>query len=102
MTVNAMVVTIILGTILPILVGLITKLDAPSGMKGAILIVLNAVQAGIVSATTADGSASFTTESLVLFAFGIATSLSTYYGVYKPLDVPSKLAPEFGIGTKAE
>lgn len=102
MTVNALVVTILLGTVLPILVGLVTKLDAPSGMKGSILIVLNAVQAGVVSATTSDGSASFTRESIVLFLFGLATSLSTYYGVYKPLDVPSKLAPEFGIGTKAE
>lgn len=101
MTVSALVVSIILGTVLPIVVGIVTKINAPSKLKGALLTALNALQAWIVSAVALDGSAVFTKDSALLFALGMVTSLATYYGVYKPNDVPLKLAPGFGIGPKS-
>jgi ABC-type uncharacterized transport system permease subunit len=102
MTVNSLVVSIILGTVIPIVVGLVTKLNASRKLKGGLLVTLSAFQAFVVSATMSDGSASFSRESTLLFFVGLATSLAMHYGVYVPVEVPNKLAPEFGLGPKAE
>jgi hypothetical protein len=101
-TISALIVTVLIGCVIPIVVGLITKLDASSKLKGAFLLVLNLVQGALIAGTTTTGDAVFTKDSLILFAVGVATSLATYYGVYKPADVPTKLAPEFGIGPKTD
>jgi hypothetical protein len=98
MDISAVAVTLIIGTILPVLVGLVTKLDASSKLKGGILLVLNAIQGLIIASQVSGGGASFTVEALVLFIAGLAVSLMSYYGFYKPNDVPSRLAPDFGIG----
>ena len=102
MTISSLIVTILIGSVLPLVVGLITKLDAPSKLKGGILLVLNLVQGAIIAGTTSTGDAVFTADSIALFAVGVTTSLAIYYGVYKPADVSSKLAPTFGIGPKTE
>lgn len=98
MNISAVAVTLIIGTILPVLVGLVTKLDASSKLKGALLLVLNAAQGLIVASRVSDGGANFTVDALVLFVAGVAVSLMSYYGFYKPHDVSAKLAPDFGIG----
>ena len=100
MTISVLAVTILIGCAIPIIIGLITKLNASSKLKGALLLVLNLVQGAIIASTTATGDAVFTKDSLILFAVGVSISLATYYGVYKPSDVPAKLAPDFGIGPK--
>jgi len=103
MNISAVAVTLIIGTILPVLVGLVTKLDASSKLKGGLLLVLNATQGLIVASQVSDGGASFTVDAVVLFIAGVSVSLMSYYGFYKPNDVPAKLAPGFGVGgTHAE
>ena len=102
MTISALIVTILIGCVIPILVGIITKINASSRLKGALLLVLNLVQGAIIAGTTATGDAVFTADSLVLFAVGVATSLATYYGIYKPADVAAKLVPTFGLGGSTE
>lgn len=98
MTLSAVAVTLILGTLIPLLVGLITKLDAPSKLKGGLMIVLNAAQGLVVASQTANGGAVLSVDALVLFAAGVAMSLAAYYGLYKPNAVPEKLVPTFGLG----
>lgn len=98
MTLSTVAVTLIIGTIIPVLVGLITKMNASSKLKGALMLVLNAAQGLVIASKTANGGAFFSTDALVLFLSGVAISLMAYYGFYKPNDVPSKLAPSFGIG----
>ena len=101
MTLSAVAVTLVLGTVIPLLVGLITKLDAPSKLKGALMIVLNAVQGLIVASQTSTGDAVLSVDALILFVAGVAMSLAAYYGLYKPNDVPEKLVPTFGLGGSA-
>ena len=102
MTLSSVAVTLIIGTLIPLLVGLITKLDAPGKLKGAIMIVLNATQGLIVASQTATGDAVFSADALVLFVAGVAMSLAAYYGLYKPNDVADKLAPSFGLGRSSD
>ena len=101
MNLSAVAVTLIISTILPVLVGLVTKLDASSKLKGALLLALNAAQGLIIASRVNGGGAHFTADALVLFLAGVAVSLMAYYGFYKPNDVPAKLAPDFGIGGAA-
>lgn len=98
MNISAVAVTLIISTILPVLVGLVTKLDASSKLKGGLLLALNATQGLIVASRVSDGGANFTADALILFVAGVAVSLAAYYGFYKPNDVSAKLAPGFGIG----
>lgn len=98
MSLSAVAVTLVLGTIIPVLVGLITKMDASSKLKGALMLVLNAVQGLVIASQTTSGEAVFSVDALILFGAGVAMSLAAYYGLYKPNDVPEKLAPNFGIG----
>lgn len=99
---SALTVTLLVSLVIPVVTGLLTKASLSSGIKGLITLVLNAVNALIVGATLADGTAAFSQETLVVFLFGLAISVATYVGVYKPLNVTSNegglLAPAHGIG----
>lgn len=94
---SALTVTAVVSLFIPIVVGLITKADLNTLWKGAINIVLSAVNAAIVTATVADGTAVFSKETLIAAFFGMVVSLATYLQVYKPLDTNSKLLPTKGI-----
>jgi hypothetical protein len=103
LTLSALAVTALISMVLPILVGLVTKLNAPSKLKGGLLIFLNFVSATIISVSSGsgDGTATFTVQSLILFGMSLIVSLATYYNVYEPYHVPEKLAPDFGLGRVA-
>ena len=100
-TINAALVTAIIGTLIPILVGLVTKFHASSSVKSILSIVLNGIQALIVSSVTSSGDAIISKETILLWVVGVVTSVATYTGVWKPNNVISKLLPNIGIGTNA-
>lgn len=89
---------IIMGTVVPVVVGIITKLAAPSWLKGFINLVLSAVAGLIATATQADGSALFTQSTLVNAAVAFVTATAMYYSIWKPLHVNEHTAPEKGLG----
>lgn len=99
---SALVVTIIISTAIPIITGLLTKATLPSWIKGVMTIILNAVNALVVNATLADGTAVISQETFVVWVLGVVTSIAIYAGVYKPAHITSsgdgKLKPESGIG----
>jgi hypothetical protein len=90
---------IIVGVFVPLAVGLLTKLHAPAGVKVAVNLVLTAVVTLIVNAYVVDtGVAVISDEMLSQWIITTVISIATYYGVYKPLAVPGKLAPTIGLG----
>lgn len=101
LTIDALVVTMLVGTILPILVGLVTKSTASSGLKGVALLFLSAVQGFVVNQTVADGSAVFTTEGVLLALLGFVAAVASYFGVLKPTGAAPAVQEKtsnFGIG----
>lgn len=97
------IVMIVISLIIPLVVGLLTKLSVPSGVKAVMMIVLNAVNAFVVTAVVVDGSGVFTQEAFVNWLMGVVVSVATYLGLYKPLDITSstptgKLGPTVGLG----
>lgn len=86
-TLDALLVSTLLGTVLPILVGLVTKLNAASWVKGVSLLFLSAVTGLISTSTTLDGTAVFSKESLILALIAWVTAVATYFGLLKPAEV---------------
>jgi hypothetical protein len=100
-TLNSTIATLIASAFIPLIVGLLTKSTASAKLKAIVSIVLNAVQALIVSSATSDGSSVISTQTLILWVIGVATSVGSYIGVWKPVDINQKLAPSFGLGKSA-
>lgn len=90
--------SIIVGVLLPFVVGLITKASANDRFQAIVGIVVAAVGAIVVRATTVDGAAVLD-QALVLDVFMVyAPQLLMYLGVYKKFDINAKLAPNSGLG----
>lgn len=88
---SALVVTMLVGTVIPVLVGLLSRWN--SKHKGALMIVLNVATALITTATLADGTAVFSQQMLITVVPGLVTSLATYYGILKPNGITSSAVP---------
>lgn len=89
---------IITGVLLPFVVGLITKASSDDRFQAIVGIVVAAVGALVVRATTVDGGAVID-SALVLDIFLVyAPQLLTYLGVYKKFEINQKLAPNSGLG----
>lgn len=73
------------GTIVPILVGLVTKLHASSAVKGLVNLVLSAVAGLIATAIATDGV--LTKAAVVAGFMALIASVGTYYGVLKPAGI---------------
>lgn len=89
LTLSALTVSLVVALIIPVVTGLVTRHSTSSGVKGLVTLVLNAVQALVVSATLADGTAVISEETFVQFALSLGISVASYAGVYKPLNVTS-------------
>ncbi|MDQ2678061.1 MAG: hypothetical protein M3Y51_04905 [Actinomycetota bacterium] len=94
-----MLVTTVLGLVIPLIVGLATKLGAKPAVKQLVTLVLAAVGGFLVEASTGDGSAVFTLEALGYAALTWLQSIAFYLGVLAPLDYNAKAAPNRGLGT---
>lgn len=88
-TLSPLTVIFITGSIIPIVTGLLTRLSVPSKIKGLLTLLLNAIAAGIVTATVADGTAVFSQASLKLWAAGFGISVAAYLGLLKPSGITS-------------
>ena len=97
---NAVVISLIAGALIPILTGLVTKLQASPQVKALVNVVVAAAVAVLVQVNQ---TGQFDWQSsLMLFATTLGASLGTYHGVYKPVNgnVPlAKVTANFGLGS---
>lgn len=103
LSLSALTVTMVISLFIPIVNGIITKATLSSWVKGLLTLILNAVSAAVVTATVADGTAVFSEQTLIATLLGLAISVATYVGVYKPAGLTSsdnggKLGPTHGLG----
>ena len=89
---------ILSGVVIPLLVGLITKLQASSGIKA----ILNFGLSAITAAVALESEANFNWKTFAVnFALTWVVSIATYYGLWKPTGVSGTVQEEtanFGIG----
>lgn len=94
-TLSATVVTFVVGTLLPILVGIVTKLQTAAVVKAWLHGLLAAVAGALVVATQLDGTAVFSKET-ILAAFVVwITGIAAYHGFL----VPTKISPAINEAT---
>lgn len=94
---SAMVVTGIVALGLPLLVGILTKMNAHSLTKGALAILFDAANALIVASTLNDGTAIISKQTAFMWLISLGVSEATYLKIWKPAGA-NTLAPTFGIG----
>lgn len=101
-TVSALTVQMIVSLFIPIVTGILTKSTLSGFAKGLLTLVLNGINAAVVQATIPDGGAAFSKETIIMTAMGLAISVASYAGIYKPANVTSnaggKLLPQSGLG----
>lgn len=91
--------SLIVGVVLPILVGVVTKELASGGLKATLLALFSGVAGLVNGAINADGV--FTRESLYAAATTWVIAVATYYGYWKPTGAAQKVAQatdKAGIG----
>lgn len=95
-------VSLLIGTVIPLLVGLLTKLNASSGVKA----VVNALLAALAGFLTEAGSDEFVLGSaIVTVLLTWAVSVATYYGLYKPTGTSQAVqrsTRNFGVGSSSQ
>lgn len=97
-TLAPLTVTLLLGTVAPLLVGLLTRLAAPSALKAVLLVTVSIVVGLVSTAIGEDGGAVISEQALTNAVIAWVAAVATHFGVWKPLNVPARLAPDFGLG----
>jgi hypothetical protein len=83
------VVALLLGTLIPLVNGVVTKLTTSSTVKAIITLVLSAI-AGAVNVSLVDGGgAVISWSTLNAAAITFIVAVATYVGVWKPMGVTS-------------
>jgi hypothetical protein len=101
-TLDPSTVVVITAVIVPILVGFLTKLNAPAGLKAFVNLIVAALGTLAAQAMTEDGYAVVSQDMFKAWAVTTTISIATYYGVYKPWNVPNALAPSKGLGSGSD
>lgn len=92
--IDVAILSIVVGTIIPILVGIITTKLESSKTKGLLLLTLSAVSG--LATTAIAGNGIFTKESVIAAAVAYVTGVASYYGVYKPTGVSDYAQEKLG------
>lgn len=104
---SPIVISLLAGTITPLLTGLAVKLQASSGVKAIVGLAFVAIAAGTNYVITNNGSFKVDDVAVIVFTTFVA-HVSTYYGVWKPVGssnagAPTMTAtPNFGFGSATE
>lgn len=76
-------ISALIGVAIPLLVGLLTKLEAPSGVKAAANALLSAL-AGVATQVVDAGGTFIPSEAVLSVLLTWVVSVATYYGLWKP------------------
>lgn len=99
---SAQLVGVLISVVIPLVTGLLTKITTSSSVKQVVTIVLNAVNALLVTGAATDGSVYLNQTTIINFVIGLVISLGMYAGIYKPRGFTSstsdgKLLPNKGL-----
>lgn len=98
MTLSAILVLLIVTIVLPALTAFVTKSTASVGIKQFVTALLSAVSGFLITATQLDGTAVLGKESAILALSTFILAQATYWGLWKPHAVNSKVVPGVGLG----
>jgi hypothetical protein len=94
-------VAALLGVLVPLLVSLFSKLNAPDPVKVVLNLGLTAVAGVLSTLATTDGTGFDVNGFTHAWVVAFVTAITTYYGLYKPAGVSTgiqNLTPNIGFG----
>ena len=97
---DATLTMLIVATLIPLLVGIVTKLGTHPAVKSIALIVLTTAASVLVVSTQADGVAVVSKATAITAIQSIVTAVATYFGVWRATGVSETLntkTANFGI-----
>lgn len=97
--INPMTVSLITGSILPVLLGLMLKYSQSEKVKMVTSILVNALAALIINAVNDQGIAVLSWNMLGLFLVQFVTATTTYLGIFKNLNINYKLPTPLPMGS---
>lgn len=86
---SASLVAALVGTVLPLINGFLTKLSTHPAVKGVLAIVLSAVNALVTTAVLADGTAVISQQTAIAALLSLVVSVAMYLNLWKPLHLTS-------------
>lgn len=86
-TLNEWVVSLLLATVIPVVLGLLYRDTAPNWVKVVFGIAATTAVTLLKEAVQDDGSAVVSGETLLQFFMIYVPQIAMYYGVWRPLDV---------------
>lgn len=98
--IDAMLLALLSGSIIPFVTGLVTKMSASSKLKAGLSIVLAGVVAVVAYATDTAGVGTWKEATFIFVAAAIAQA-SSWQGVWKPTGIGPAVADitaDVGIG----
>lgn len=95
---DPMLVTFVVAVLLPLLVGIVTKANAPTALKQVVSIAASIATGLVVTATQVDGVAVISKQAAFYAFVAFAVQTATYLGIYKPQNANANLAPSLGVG----
>jgi hypothetical protein len=102
--IDAQTISLLCGVVIPLLVGVLSKINASDGLKATINALLSALAGALATFSQTGLSDGVEWKTLVVSILSVwVVSVATYYGVYKPTGVAGTLAaatPKFGFGPK--
>lgn len=85
------VVSTILGTVIPILTGILTKATTPAWVKTVLTLLLSAV-VGLINVSLVDGGGAVISQSALVSAIlAFIVAIASYVGIWRPNGVTSSL-----------
>ena len=100
LTVDVAFAAILVGTVIPILVGIITKSSAASGLKAVGLLFLS-VAGGVLATAVESNQGLIEKPTLIAAGVTFVTAVATYYGFLKPTGASpavNNATAGFGVG----
>lgn len=97
---NVLLLTALVGSVIPLLVGFITKTSASRNVKSIVGLALSAIATGITFALATDGTVVLS-EWIVGILMTFGTGLAAHYNILKPSGLTALvhgLVPNVGIG----
>lgn len=100
LTLDAQIVLFITGTLLPLLVGVVTKMSSPSWAKAWLHAILSLVSGIVIVATKVDGTAVISKQTVITAVLVWITGMAAYHGFLKPTWIAptvQRKTAEFGV-----
>lgn len=92
--VSISILTLVIGVVLPILVGIVTKKVESRKLKGALLILFSSISGLITTGISANGV--FTSDAIVAAVVSYVIATAMYYGVWKPQGISDYVQENIG------